>query len=108
MSRISNYFLSEGINQLGISHEVIDGKLTIEIKQNKFNIYENQSYFRIGIANDLFWIKEKKVLNDKTVFVVSHIVQHDSDVSFNNSNSNKISDVFPGITDAESITVIFK
>ena len=76
MSRISDYFLSEGINQLGISHEVIDGKLTIKIRQNKFNINENESYFKIG--DDLFWIKEKKELNNKTVYTVSHIVQHES------------------------------
>jgi hypothetical protein len=106
MSRISDYFLSEGINQLGISHEVIDGKLTIEIRQNKFNINEDESYFKIG--DDLFWIKEKKKLNNKTVYTVSHIVQHESNVSFDKYKSNKISDVFPGITDAESITVILK
>jgi hypothetical protein len=105
-SRISNYFLTSGLTTSGISYEVTDGKLTIVIDPKRVSISQGSSGFYIG--NDCFWVKEKRELEHGVEYTVSHIVQHGPDVSFDECPSKKVSDVFPGISCSDSITVILK
>jgi hypothetical protein len=105
-SRISNYFLTSGLATPGISYEVTDGKLTIVIDPKRVSISLGSSVFNIG--NDCFWVKEKRELENSVEYTVSHIVQHGPNVSFDKCQSKKVSDVFPGISYAETITVILK
>lgn len=105
-SRISEYFLASGLATPGISYEVADGKLSIVIDSKRVSISLGSSEFLIG--NDNFWIKEKRELENGTEYTVSHIVQHGPEVSFDELRSKKVSDVFPDISYAETITVILK
>jgi hypothetical protein len=105
-SRISNYFLTGGLATPGISYEVTDRKLTIVIDSYRVSISLGSSEFYIG--NDCFWVKEKRELEHGVEYIVSHIVQHGPDVSFDECPSKKVSDVFPDISYAETITVILK
>jgi hypothetical protein len=105
-SRISNYFLTSGLTTPGISYEVTDGKLSIVIDTKMVSISLGSSDFYIG--NDCFWVKEKRELEHGVEYTVSHIVQHGPNVSFDECPSKKVSDVFSGISYAETITVILK
>lgn len=110
-SRISNYFLTGGLRTPGISYEVANKKLTIVIDSKQLSVCYHTwdtPYLQIGYGNDLFWVKEKRNDENTTVYTVSHIVQHGPDVEFRDSTSKKVSDVFPGISYADSITVIVK
>jgi hypothetical protein len=109
-SRISDYFLTGGLRTPGISYEVANGKLSIVIDSKQLrprvSISPDSSDFLIG--NDIFWVKEKRDHENTTVYTVSHIVQHGREVEFNKHRSKKVSDAFPGISYADSITVVVK
>jgi hypothetical protein len=108
-SRISNNFIKYGFTD-GINYKVYGGYLTIYIDLNKnslnFTTNGSFSYFNIGIGKDIFWIEDVYHQENMTIFVVSHIVQHGPDVEFDECSSKKVSDIFPGITYADSITVV--
>lgn len=113
ISLISNYFLSNFLyeNKPGISHDIIDGKLTIIINTTINTIIidpsDNKSYFRIGYNNDNFWIQKKHINGNEIIYIVSHIQQCAPEYGFDN-NSTKISNAFPGITHTNSIIVILR
>lgn len=112
-SRISNNFIKHGFTD-GISYKVFGGNLTIYIDSNKNSLYffNNNGfvYFNIGIRKDIFWIEDVFIEEDKTIYVVSNIVQQIHDVNevneINICSSKKVSDIFPGITHADTITVV--
>lgn len=112
-SRISNNFLKYGFTD-GISYKVSGGNLTIYIDSKKNHLYffnnDGFPYFNIEIRKDIFWIKDFFIEEDKTIYVVSNIVQQIPDVNEVNEDnifsSKKVSDVFPGITHADTFTVV--
>jgi hypothetical protein len=112
-SRISNNFIKHGFTD-GISYKVFGGNLTIYIDPNKHSLNISTTpagftYFNIGIRKDIFWIEDVYHDENMTVFVVSHIVQQVPSINeVNVRSSKKVSDVFPGITYADSITVIVR
>jgi hypothetical protein len=114
MSRISNYFLTEGLYHEGISYKVTNGKLSIKIDSNvskiQPNFYESEGSEFFNIGNDSFWIVSsiENAVENTVEYTVSHIVQHGPDVEFNDSTSKKVSDAFLDISYTESITVILK
>lgn len=105
-SHISEYFLASGLATPGISYEVNNGKLSIVIDSNRVSILSGSSFFYI--KNDCFWIKEKRELEYGVEYTVSHIIHHGIEDGLDSCPSKKVSDVFPGISYTETITVILK
>lgn len=108
-ARMSTYFFEHGLTLDGISHEVVDGKLIIKIDSTKhtIEIRTNSSGFTFfNIYNDLFWVKKVYKYENTTEYEVSDIVQHGPDVKFNESSTQKVSDLFTDVVETDYITVI--
>lgn len=104
-SHISENFIATRFTSPGISYDTTNEKLSIVIDSKKNFISESQTidnFFYLG--NNCFWFKEKRMVDNHIEYIVSHIVDHGPD----DGPLKKVSEVFPEISYANSITVILK
>jgi hypothetical protein len=84
---------------------VVDVK-TVSKTASVFSVREGYPDFIIENGN--FWIKEKREYSDYVEYTVANIKLSGPEYTFDDLKSTKVSNIFPDVSYAETITVILK